>query len=402
MLRQYLDLPRTIHILCLGTFINRAGTFVMLFLTFYLQERRGLDGLFATQAIGLMGLGTLMASIVGGQLADTIGRKTVMMTSLLGGAAVLTVFGRITEPRMILAALWLFTFLADMYRPAVQAMLSDIATEEQRLPAFGLMYISINLGVAFAPLIGGLLATRAFEYLFWGDAATSAIYAVIIALFVSETLGAKRIDNAATPSPKDSVWRAYRRVFSDGVFVRFCLGTFLLSCVFMQGMSTLPLHMKSLGFGPDAYGRSIALNGLLVVLLQVPMSHGIARFPKRRMLMGAAVVTGVGFGLSGVAQSQIAFALTVVVWTMGELMQSPQVPSVVSELAPVDLRARYFGLLTMCYSGGNMIAAPIGGWVLAKLGAPWLWGGCVAMGVLSALLYSTVKMRAATKNTNLV
>jgi MFS family permease len=400
VLRNYLDLPRTIHILCVGTFINRAGTFVMMFLTFYLQERLQLGGLFATQAIGVFGLGTLLASIVGGQLADTIGRKTVMLVALLGGAGVLMVFGRITQPCWILAALWLFSFLSEMYRPAAQAMISDVVSEEQRPHAYGLMYIAINLGAAVAPLVGGSLATVAFEYLFWGDAATSAVYAIIIATSVSESLRKKPRESDANISAAASACAAYQRVLGDGVFMRFCLGTFLLSCVFMQAMSTLPLFMKSLGFGPDVYGRSIALNGLLVVLLQIPMTHWIRRFPRQRMLMAAAVTTGVGFGLSGVADTQLTFALTVVIWTLGELMQSPLVPSVVSDLAPHDLRARYFGLLTMCFSGGNLIAAPIGGWVLTQKGPAWLWGGCVAVGLLSAALFATVQVRPASGKPN--
>ena len=39
MFRQYTDLPRAVHLLCLGTFVNRAGTFVIPFLTIYIGER---------------------------------------------------------------------------------------------------------------------------------------------------------------------------------------------------------------------------------------------------------------------------------------------------------------------------------------------------------------------------
>lgn len=394
MFRQYLDLPRTIHILCLGTFINRAGSFVVLFLTFYLQERLQLGGLFATQAIGVFGLGTLLASLVGGQLADTVGRKAVMIAALLGGAAVLAVFPRIENPWLILAAVLLFAFLADMYRPAVSAMMSDLVDAERRPHAFGLMYMAINLGAGVAPLVGGTLATRAFDYVFWGDAATSAVYAVIIALSVPESLARKK-DRAESATVRESAWVSYRRVFRDRTYVRFCLGTLFLSCAYMQAMSTLPLYMKSLSLGPDVYGKCVAINGLMIVVLQVPMTHLIAKFPRRPVIMLAAVTVGIGFGLTGLAETPVTLALTVVVWTLGELMNAPLVPSIVSDLAPPDLRARYFGLLTMCFSGGNLIAAPIGGWVLVRLGPGWLWGGCVGVGLCSAALYATVRGRTA-------
>ncbi len=396
MLRQFLDLPRSIHILCLGTLINRAGSFVVLFLTFYLQERLQLGGIFATQAIGFFGLGTLLAALVGGHLADTIGRRTVILISLLGGACVLVMFPLIKQPLLILLATLVFAFLAEMYRPAVSAMISDIVPVEQRPHAFGLMYIAVNLGAAVAPLVGGMLATRAFEWLFWGDAATSAAYAVIVAFSVKETLHRDRPDAAAASGEQPQTRSAladWGRVLRDATFMRFCAGTLLVSFVFMQAMSTLPLYMKSLSLGPEVYGRTIALNGLLVVILQVPMTHLVSRFNRTRMITLAALTIGVGFGLSALASTPTAFALTVVVWTFGELMQSPLVPTIVSDLAPATLRARYFGLLSMCFSGGNLIAAPIGGWVLVRYGGDWLWGGCVATAVCSAALYATVRVR---------
>lgn len=396
MFRQYLDLPRATHILCLGTFINRAGSFVVLFLTFYLQERMGLGGLFATQAIGFFGLGTLLAALVGGHLADTIGRRTVMLISLLGGAAVLVVFSQIKHPTLILAATALFAFLADMYRPAVSAMISDVVPVEQRPHAYTLMYIAINLGAAVAPLVGGMLATRAYEFLFWGDATTSAAYAVIVAVSIRETLPRNRADASAAAADTEhteSALMAFRRVLSDAIFVRFCLGTLFLSFVYMQAMSTFPLYLKALSFGPEVYGRTIALNGLLVVLLQVPMTHVVSRFNRTHMIVLAALTTGFGFGLNVFALTPMAFALTVVVWTLGELMQSPLVPSIVSDLAPPSLRARYFGLLSMCFSGGNLVAAPMGGWVLVHYGGRWLWGGCVVVALCSAALYATVRTR---------
>ncbi len=402
MLAEYLSLPRTVHILCLGTLINRAGTFVMLFLAIYLQERLQLGGLFATRAIGVFGLGTLLAALVGGHLADTIGRKTVILLSLFGGASVLTVFGSIRNPTAILGAVLLFAFLAEMYRPAVSAMISDVVEVERRPHAYGLMYIAINVGAAIAPFVGGMLATHAFEYLFWGDAATSAAYALIIALSVPETLRRPTRDSnqphdaEAAPSAR----AALRHILGDAVFIRFCLGTLFLSFVFMQSMSTFPLYLGHLSIGPDVYGRIIAVNGLLVVLFQVPMTHLVSQFNRANVIVLAALVTGIGFGLNGLASTPTVFAVIVVVWTAGELMQAPLVPTIVSDLSPPALRARYFGLVSMCFSGGNLIAAPIGGWVLVRYGSNWLWGGCILTALCSAVFYLSIHRRLTPHRTH--
>ncbi len=397
MLQGYLSLPRTVHILCLGTLINRAGSFVILFLTFYLQERLQLGGLFATQAMGVFGLGTLLASLVGGQLADTVGRRTVILLSLVGSAIVLMFFAKLSNSWAILTATLVFAFLVDMYRPAVSAMISDVVEVERRPHAYGLMYIAINVGAGIAPLVGGLLATQAFEYLFWGDAATSIAYAAIIAIFIPETLarsGSNAAEaNDATLPEVAGARAAFRHIRGDIVFIRFCLGTLFVSFVFMQAMSTFPLYLRELSYGPEVYGRIIALNGLLVVLFQVPMTHLVNRFNRAHVIVLASLVTAIGFGLNGLASTPVVFALIVVVWTAGELMQSPLVPSIVSDLAPPALRARYFGLLSMCFSGGTLVAAPLGGWVLVRFGGGWLWGGCVLVGMCSAALYFSVRDR---------
>src|SRR5258705_2780634 len=98
MLKPYLALPRAIHVLCLGTLVNRAGTFLVPFLTLYLTSSLGLGAAFSTRAMGVFGLGGILASITGGQLADRLGRRRVMLASLLGASTILLFFGRLTSP----------------------------------------------------------------------------------------------------------------------------------------------------------------------------------------------------------------------------------------------------------------------------------------------------------------
>ena len=126
MLKPYFALPRAVHVLCLGTFVNRAGTFLVPFLTLYLTSSLGLGSAFATQAMGLYGFGGIVAALTGGALADRIGRRTVMMISLLGAASLLAFFGRLTSPPAILAAVLAFSFLGEMYRPAASAISASV------------------------------------------------------------------------------------------------------------------------------------------------------------------------------------------------------------------------------------------------------------------------------------
>lgn len=391
MLKPYLALPRAIYVLCLGTFINRAGTFLVPFLTLYLTSSLGLGSAFATQAMGLYGLGGIVAALVGGQLADRIGRRTVMLASLLGGAAILLFFGRLTSPAAILAAVLAFSFLGEMYRPAAMAMLADLTTPAERPTAFSLVYLAINLGMTVSPIVGGFIAQRSYQWLFWGDALTSAGYAAILYFAVRETLPA-RAAAAGGPAaaPHLPFGQVARRIAGHGVFLLFCLATLLASITYMQSHTTLPLYMKGLGLGPREYGLVTAVNAAMVVCLQLPFTALTTRLPREAMLVVSTLFMAAGFGLTGLATTPLLLAGTVVVWTVGELLQSPYLSSVVADLAPADLRGTYMGMLTLSFASALMVGAPLGGFVLERFGPGALWAGALGVAALGAALYAAI------------
>ena len=396
MWKLYFQLPRPVYILCLGTFINRAGSFFIVFLTLYLSDKLGFGTTFATRCMGVFGLGAIAASLIGGHLADQIGRRTVMLISLFGGAIILAAFGYFQSKATIMAAILVFALLIDMYRPAAAAMIGDLVRAEQRPHAFGLMYVSINLGFTFGALIGGRLATFSFLWLFWGDALTTCVYALIILLLIKETLPrlAPPVDDpsASDPDQHDApkpvpLIEAAVRIVRDWPFMLFCLGCLLIGLVFMQGFSTLPLYLRSRGFGPDDYGDIVAVNGVLIVFCQLPLTAMLSRFNRLIVILLGGLVVGVGFGATGLAVAGWHFVMTVVVWTLGEMMQAPFTSAVVTDLAPVELRARYMGVFSMCFSSALMLGAPLGGEVLDSLGPNVLWFGCAGVAALAAVLY---------------
>lgn len=410
MFAPYLQLPRLVYVLCLGTFINRAGTLLIPFLTIYMKEHLHQRVEFATLTMGAFGLGSVVGQTLGGHFADRIGRRAVMLTSLFGGAAIMALLAFARTVPLLLAGVFLLAVVGEMLRPAVQAMMADIVPPSQRQYSFAVLFVSINLGFACGPMIGGLLAEVAFQAIFFVDAATSCAYGLIVFFLVPETLpskvgpperapprpatesqGAPAADSAASTPPRDPGFAAALRVIlADRVFVAFCLATFLIALLYMQSMSTFPLYLQQLGFRPSTYGKIIAINGWLIVLLQVPLTTWLGGVGRTRRLVFAALLSGIGVGMHGVAQEPWQFAACVVIWTLGEIIQVPLVGPIVADLAPVHMRARYMGVFGVSFSGANTLAAPLGGLVLAKLGAGYVWGAAVVLGMLAAIVYAWV------------
>lgn len=385
------------HILSLGMFINRAGAFLIMFLTLYLQDELELGTTFATRAMGVFGAGSVTGTLVGGQLADRIGRKPVLLLALCGAASVLFVFPYLRTRWSILTGVFLLAAVADMYRPAVHAMIADMTEGEERSLAFGLNFLAINLGFAVAGPLGGELADISFPMLFGVDAATALVFAGIIAWKIPETLPAKLADHADGDDSKVPLGVAVERIVRDRVFMLLCLATLFLSLCYMQMNSTLPLYIKGLGYEKNIVGRIIGVNGLLIVLFQIPVTQVVTRYHRGWMITLAAALVGFGFALTSLATVHVAIVGTICVWTLGEMMHAPLISATVGDLAPASMRARYMGAFTMSWSVANMIGAPLGGEVLENHGAERLWVLAGLVGLLASIGFWTIRRQMAVK-----
>ena len=398
MWKRYVELPTPVHLLCLGTLVNRAGTLVIVFLSIYIESELKLGVGLAAWTFGAYGCGALIASVVGGHLADWIGRRTVMLIALLGGAGVLLLFSTLRSSAAIVIAAFGFSLVADMYRPAASAMIADLVEPQDRVHAYGLMYYAINLGQSIAPVIGGYVATHSFQWLFWGDAFTTSLYAAIIFFAIRETLPRRtgRADRGPV-EPTVPLRQALTHILTDRPFIVYVFASFLTAMVYMQSLSTFPMYLSMNGIGVATYGKLIAINPIMIVVLQLPITSAITRFHRGTVIVvGTAIIAG-GFGATGLVGTTSLFALTIMIWTLGELFQAPLMQAIVSDMAPVAMRGRYMGVFSMSFSSAIMIGAPLGGMVLKHLGGAYVWGGCLAVGLLAALIYQSIRKEMGVK-----
>lgn len=405
MLREYLHLPLPVRILCFGSLINRAGSFVMVFLAIYASEQLGFGVPFATSCIGVLGLGAMVGSLLGGYLSDRVGRKFVMLFALCGGAAVLLWMSVLTNRWAFMASVGCFAMIADLYRPAASAMIADFVSVDRRAHAFALMYISVNLGFAIAPPIGGLLASVSFEWLFWIDAVTMIGYGILIFFAIEDASDKKRPDssdhkrvesNAGEPfgsitrGPEISVFESARHIIADKTFMWFCLSSLMMAIVFVQAMSTLPIFIRQSGYSNLQFGLLMSVNGVLIVLLQLPLTHWLAKFNAMTVVAVGGILIAIGFGLTAAGGGLWWLSLTIVVWTLGEILQAPFKQSIVTEMAPRELRGRYLGVFGMCFSLALTIGSPIGGEVLHRYGPTKLWLGVFVIAAIAVALYAAI------------
>lgn len=153
----------------------------------------------------------------------------------------------------------------------------------------------------------------------------------------------------------------------------------------MEPTSTLPIAMTADGLSAATYGAVIAVNGVLIVLGQLFVPRLIGDRDPSRVLAVAALIVGVGFGLVAFAHAAWFFGLTVVIWTLGEMLQSPSNAATVAGLSPPALRGRYQGLSSLNWSAGTALAPVAGGFTQQHLGNAALWLGCFGVSALVAI-----------------
>ena len=382
-------LPPTYWLIWTGTLINRLGGFVVPFLTLYLTTQREIPVSQAALMVSFFGAGSFIAQLTGGELTDRLGRRPVMLTSFLVTPAAMIVLGLSQAIPLIAISTFAVGFFTDLYRPAVGAAIADLVPPESRTRAYGYNYWAINLGAAIAPVIAGLLAKYTYLALFIGDALTTFAFGLIVYFGIRETRPVEA-EGAGSTTPRERL----AQLKSEPILLLFSLLALFFGIVYMQGFVTLPVDMGSHGLGPEQYGLAIAINGFLIVLISIPVSNIAGHWPRFEAMAASAVLLGLGFGFTALARSFPLFAISVGIWTLGEIAASAVAPAIIADLAPVKLRGLYQGIFGSSWGMAFFIGPLLGGWVFEHLGAGLLWGGCLALGLLLALGFLAMRAPA--------
>ncbi|MEV6182308.1 MFS transporter [Streptomyces sp. NPDC052015] len=380
-------LPREFWWLWTSTLVNRLGAFVATFMALYLTLDRGYSATYAGLVVALHGLGGVVSSLAGGVMADRLGRRPTLLLAQTGTACSVAVLGFVQHPAAIAAVAFLVGAASNASRPAVQAMMADIVRPEDRVRAFSLNYWAINLGFAVSSMAAGFIAEVSYLAGFLIEAGMTLICAVVVFLKVPES----RPGREAKGLPEDTV--GLGNVVRDGRFMGLVGLSFLVALVFQQGAIGLPVAMGAAGFTPADYGMAIAVNGVLIVALQIPVTRFIEHRDPRRLLVISSALAGYGFGLTAFAGSVGVFALTVCVWTLAEIVNAPTQTGLVVRLSPVHGRGRYQGMYTMSWAVASLVAPLMSGFVIDRFGAVWLWALCAVVGTVAGAGYAVLMRR---------
>lgn len=378
--RRFGDLPRAFWGLMAGVGLARLGFFAVPFLTFWLVAERRFSATEAAVVMTLFGAGWTLSMPLGGWLADRLGRRTVIIASAFGAALAYVLIGGVTGLQWTAVVAFATGFTFDLYRPAVQAGISDTVPGEHRGRALGLLYLVMNISRCVACVLGGLLAERAFGALFLVNAAVNVVFGVVACFVLRE----------APRSTGRGERQGFGAALRDGSLVGFTAITAIFYAVHMQSMISLPAVFSAAGATPLDYGLLLALDPLVVVLVQVALQHWLLRTPSLLVCALGVAMVGVGLALTGMGTSLTWYAATIPLWVAGEVAFLTAAPGVVAIIAPEHLRGVYFGV----WGGTQGLAAVAAPLLVSLLGVgDVIWLAGAATGLLAAVACVLLRMR---------
>ena len=378
----YSGLPSQSWILFAVLLVNASGMMVLFFLSLYLTRQLGFSVLQAGRALSIFGLGSLAGTYLGGWLSDRIGSTNVQKLSLFLCGVFYISLGQLHSLWSIYIMIFILSMASGLMFPANATSMARLCPPEVTTKGFALNRLANNIGATIGPAVGGMLALRNYVLLFWVDGLTClAAFVVFLILWKKPEEHLRVVSGEHAPSGR-SPWR-------DVPFLLLLPIIIVWGAIFFQLIATFPLYMREVyGLAENRIGQLIIINTLMIITLEMILIHWIGNRSLTRFIAVSFFLTGLGFAMMPLGHGFAFAALTVAVWTTGEMLSMPLLGALIAIRAGPGSQGRYMGLFSFSFSLSMIFGPMIGTAVYGQYGPDVLWFGCGVMGLLLSVTFT--------------
>jgi predicted MFS family arabinose efflux permease len=369
---NYLDtfkgLSKEIWWLSLITFINRAGTMVIPFLSLYLTDNLEFSESTVGWIMSCFGLGSVAGSWLGGKLTDRIGYYKIMTVSLFLTRLLFIALQYVTTLAGFCIGIFLVMLVADTFRPAMFVAMSAYSKPENKTRSVTLIRLAINLGFTAGPAVGGLIITSiGYQGLFWVDGVT-CLLAVLLLMQVLHPKKAKVVDEVKVENPAP--------ISQDRPFWIFFVAMFIYGFVFLQYFSTMPLYYRDGHFLSEfEIGLIFGLNGFIIFVFEMPMIKWLegTKYSQIFLTMVGVFLVALSFAVLLVSPSSWVLIAGIILMTFGEMLAFPYSNAFVIERAKRGNIGEYMGYYTVSFSIAHIFGHNSGMQLIDRIGFDQTW-----------------------------
>ncbi len=374
-------LSRTVWILVVARAVNRIGAFTLPFLGVVLAVEFKASLSQVGLILAVFGAATIPSRLLGGQLADRLGRRRTIVLGLTGCAiAQLWIALSHTLWSAVLATI-LLGLAFEIYEPPSQAMIADVTEPEDRPAAYGLYSAALAAAGVLAGLLAAALSHWDLRWLFVADAVTCLSCAALIALALPPDVRRERL--ADRPA---AVWR-------DRRLLLLLAGGTVFATIYMQLIIGVPLTLLEQGLPKSGTGIILAVSAVTLIVAQRVLR--VQHLDDFRAIAIGYVLVAAGLVVAAVAHNLSMFLLASVLWSLGDLFLLTRYLTQASGLAPNEARGRYLAVFGLSWGIATTIAPITVTQLLKTAGPAGLWLTTAGAAVVLAALQPWFRKRLA-------
>ncbi|WP_240620344.1 MDR family MFS transporter [Peribacillus acanthi] len=382
-----------------GTIFARGASFMtMPFLAIYLSQNLDMHPILIGITIGISPLTGTIGGFIGGHLSDRLGRKPIMIIALFIWSGVFFAFSMASVPVAFILLNALNGLCRSFFEPTSQALISDLTPRENRMRAFSLRYTAINIGAAIGPLLGAYFATKSADLTFLITGTMYLLYATMLFLQMNKHLPSSVTGSTNRKNNTMSIKAVFHVIRKDRMLLMLILGTILVNAGYSQVESNLPQYLKdTFTKGVYLYSILVSLNAIMVIILQMPISHYTERFKPMHLMVSGALFMGIGLFGFGFFDAWSGLFVSMGFLTIGEILIFPSNSLVIDQLAEEGMRGAYFGA-SQFRSLGSFFGPIAGGYLLTEIGGPFMFTSISLLVLVSTLFFYKGSSMTISKN----
>jgi len=390
-------------ILFLIVFIDLVGFGIVIPLLPFYGEHFHADPFTVSLIMATYSFGQFIAAPIWGKMSDTIGRRPVLILSLLGSVLSYVWLGFATTLWMLFAARMVGGLMAGNISTAF-AYIADITTVENRAKGMGLIGAAFGLGFIAGPAIGGILAgsdpqTADFQTPAFAAAALSLIAFVLTIVLLKESLP-KDVRERAQNTPRPSRWTQMRiAVGRPGIGLLITI-SFLATFVFAGMETTFAMwSRRQLGWGPEQNGYLFAFIGVIAAILQGgAVGRLTKKFGEGNLIVQGAVALAVGMVMIPFCTSIPPLLVAMMIVAYGFSVINPALNSLISLRTDQSEQGMMMGVARSATTMARVVGPAWAGILFAQLGKEWpYYAGMLLMLLVAYLGVRSLKDNQAAK-----
>lgn len=343
----------------------------------------------AGTVMGLWGLGSIIGAFFGGKLSDKIGFQKVQVITLFLGGIMFIVLGQIHSYGLICLATFVLSFVNEAFRPANSSAIAYYSNIENRTRSYSLNRLAVNLGWAVGASIGGLIAARSYELLFWVDGLTNILAAIIMFFAFKPSLNLHKKETKEVEVKQSA--------YKDKIYLWFIFLVVMFGMCFFQLFTTVPKFWRdNMHLSEEFIGFIMALNGLLIVAMEMIVIYKLEGRRNNLIYMAfGTVICGLSY-LSLLIPGDVKWVciLMIILVTIGEITAMPFMSTFMVSRTNENNRGQYAALFTMAWGIGQTVGPYLCATLVEHTSFQVMFSACAGVFILTAFGFARLRAKS--------